>query len=201
MKLGHFPFETRKWEVNRREVNEVYKKNKAYTVDSKKQMFAILENLLSSDDEKQFIENVSNHLENIASQEENYASFEQETEDNQVIGDIRTLEEVRNAALSVQEPSVQDLRIAIEASNQINQIKQQTNGSVEEKPEFKMELLNRLRNQFYVKNEELTFQNHDDVKALKFNKKYQNAISKYQSQMKMAQYNFQMEGPIFTLTA
>lgn len=199
MKIGQIAFEGRKLELNRREVNELYRKNKDFIQSNKKRMITILENLLNDERENNSAESFSNkvdhHIDNTS----------QEKTDNDLINnieeEIETLEEVRNAALSTPSPSIQDLRIAIAASNQLSLLKDKVNTSNEEQTQINLELLERLKNQVFLPSEIVTAQNNNNIEQIKFNKKFQTAIRNYKNQMNLARNNFEFEEPKYTLIA
>lgn len=202
MKIGHFGFEGRKRDFQRRDVNELYKKNESY-IRSKKQMITILEDLLNNE-EKANVKNVSNHSEITLQENEKYTETlkdEIQSFSGDVKEQIKTLEEVRTAALSSPNPSITDLRIAIEASNQLLQMKGKAQKN-EEKEQVNLALLERLKKQVYVPSAIMTMNEiKNDVTHEPYNKEVQNAIVKYKVQMKMAENNFEIEFPKYSLIA
>lgn len=191
MKIGLNGIEGRKFEYQRREVNELYKKNKSYT-NSKKEVLTILENLLSD-------ENITESS-NVNSQQNNYEELDNDVPTHDVEEKIETLEDVRNAALSTPNPTIQDLRIAIEATNQLSLLKGKINKNNVDKSKITLELFERLKKQIFLPNE-VIFQSENNIEEVKMNKEFQNAIKKYKYQIELASYNFEEETSKYSLIA
>lgn len=194
MKIGLNTIEGRKLEFQRREANELYKKNKSY-LNSKKEVLTILENLLSDEKGIDITENS-----NINLQPTNYEELDQEVPVHDVEEQIETLEDVRNAALASPNLTIQDLRIAIEATNQLSQLRLKSNRNNVDKSKITFELFERLKNQIFLPHE-INYQSENNLEEVKVNKEFQNAIKKYRYQIEMANYNLEAETPKYSLIA
>lgn len=202
MKVRTNFIDTRKWEYNRREVSESYKKNKEFIVNSKKRVQTILENLLKDDFEQNPTENSTylNKSSEITSQEQASELREKQEEldhsTSNIEKKIETLEEVRKSALSSPSPSIQDLRIAISATNQLALLQGKHKQS-KDLPNTNLELLERLKNQNFLPKEKDILHNKNEID----DKTFQTIIAKYKSQMQMAENNFKIEMPKYAFIA
>lgn len=202
MKIGPNSIDTRKLEFNRREVNELYKKNKEFIVNSKKRVQTILENLLNDEVEQNTSDN-STYLtksSEITSQEQaSELSEKQEETDNSTLDfekKIETLEDVRNSAFSSPSLSIQDLRLAVSASNHLALL-QGKNKQSNDSTDINLELLERLKYQSVLPKVTDILHNKDEIDE----KKFQTVIAKYKSQMQIASNHFKFEFPKYTLIA
>jgi hypothetical protein len=203
-------FEERKKQLARKEMGQAYKKHVKFAEASKNPMLAALENLISGQADKEHLQvDLDANKQEIAVTEKN--STPQQFTDKSLSSldapeqTVEVLEKIRQAALASASPTVQDLRVAKTAAQQIEEVTGVPVQEIEEEPfldeSFDLDLPEQFTKDVKRDAQAETVFGRDLEKEM-FTRTFQRATSIYTSHISMVNNSYRsFNEPQISITA